>query len=246
MKIIIAVLLACFPAFAQATETVRVKISGMSGSEPALISTTSHSALFVLSSSIASASLSHENTASPGVDNEGAAKYYGGLTPASVAGAGSAGHFTLRITPSGDTLIKPTSVTYTTSVKFPNNPSSIRLLSSEDNYVSTLATIRTDVERTTTTNLDATASNGTFLLVWEAADDFGEFGEGAGGFSTNDIVVAFDTDPDGDGVFGADDAFPNDPTQSALPAIPVPLMPVVVLFLLLGLLGLVGVSRLKL
>lgn len=242
MKIIIAVLLACLPAFAQATETVRVKISGMSGTEPASISTTSHSALFVLSSSIASASLTHENLASPGVDNEGAAKYYGGLTPASVAGAGRAGHFTLTITPPGGTLIKPTSVTYTTSLKFPNNPSSIRLLSSEDNYGSTLATIRTDVERTTTTNLDATASNGSFLLVWEAADDFGANGGGAGGFSTNDIVVTFDIDPDGDGVFGAADAYPNDATRST---VDVPTLPLFGYGVLVALLGLFGLRKLR-
>ena len=53
-------------------------------------------------------------------------------------------------------------------------------------------------------------------------------------------------DSDSDGVGDNADAFPNDPTRSALPAMPVPLMPAAVLFLLAGLLGLVGVRRLKL
>jgi large subunit ribosomal protein L40e len=53
-------------------------------------------------------------------------------------------------------------------------------------------------------------------------------------------------DSDSDGVGDNADAFPNDPTRSALPAMPVPLMPTVVLFLLAGLLGLMGVRRLKL
>ena len=48
-------------------------------------------------------------------------------------------------------------------------------------------------------------------------------------------------DSDGDGVGDNADAFPNDPTRSAMP---VPSMPALVLLLLAGLLGLVGVRRL--
>ena len=53
-------------------------------------------------------------------------------------------------------------------------------------------------------------------------------------------------DSDGDGVGDNADAFPNDPTRSALPAMPVPLMPAGVILLLAGLLGLVGGRRLRL
>ena len=53
-------------------------------------------------------------------------------------------------------------------------------------------------------------------------------------------------DSDGDGVGDNADAFPNDPTRSAFPAMPVPLMPAVVILLLAGLLGLVGGRRLRL
>ena len=48
-------------------------------------------------------------------------------------------------------------------------------------------------------------------------------------------------DSDGDGVGDNADAFPNDPTRSAMP---VPSMPALVLLLLAWLLGLVGVRRL--
>ena len=52
-------------------------------------------------------------------------------------------------------------------------------------------------------------------------------------------------DSDSDGVGDNADAYPDDPTRSALPATPVPLMPAVVLFLTAGLLGLLGVRRLR-
>ena len=50
-------------------------------------------------------------------------------------------------------------------------------------------------------------------------------------------------DSDGDGVGDNADAFPNDPTRSAMP---VPSMPALVLLLLAGLLGLLGVRRFRL
>ena len=72
------------------------------------------------------------------------------------------------------------------------------------------------------------------------------------GDGVNDDEDAFPNDPtetadsDNDGVGDNADAFPNDPTRSVLPAMPVPLMPALVLLLLAGLLGLLGVRRLKL
>ena len=72
------------------------------------------------------------------------------------------------------------------------------------------------------------------------------------GDGVNDDEDAFPNDPtetadsDGDGVGDNADAFPNDPTRSALPAMPVPLMPAGVILLLAGLLGLVGGRRLRL
>jgi hypothetical protein len=71
------------------------------------------------------------------------------------------------------------------------------------------------------------------------------------GDGVSDYQDAFPNDPnetadsDGDGVGDNADAFPNDPTRSALPAMPVPLMPAAVLFLLAGLLGFIGVRRLR-
>ena len=53
-------------------------------------------------------------------------------------------------------------------------------------------------------------------------------------------------DSDSDGVGDNADAFPTDPTRSVLPAMPVPLAPALVLLLLAGLLSLLGGRRLKL
>ena len=54
--------------------------------------------------------------------------------------------------------------------------------------------------------------------------------------------ISVTRDSDGDGVYDAEDAYPNDPSKWAAP---VPGMPAMLLFLLAGLLGLLGVRRLK-
>ena len=86
--------------------------------------------------------------------------------------------------------------------------------------------------------------------VWNSHAVFTRTGPSdSDGDGVNDDQDAFPDDPsetadsDGDGVGDNADAFPNDPTRSAMP---VPLMPAVVLLLLAGLLGLLGGRRLKL
>ena len=69
------------------------------------------------------------------------------------------------------------------------------------------------------------------------------------GDGVTDDQDAFPDDPtetadsDGDGVGDNADAYPDDPTRSVMP---VPVMPSLFLLLLAGLLGLLGVRRLKL
>ena len=55
--------------------------------------------------------------------------------------------------------------------------------------------------------------------------------------------ISVTRDSDGDGVYDPDDAFPDDPTRSAMPA---PALPSLVLLLAAALLSLVGVRRLRL
>jgi hypothetical protein len=57
------------------------------------------------------------------------------------------------------------------------------------------------------------------------------------------LEISVTRDSDGDGVYDAEDAYPNDPSKWAAP---VPGMPAMLLFLLAGLLGLLGVRRFKL
>ena len=58
------------------------------------------------------------------------------------------------------------------------------------------------------------------------------------------LEISVTRDSDGDGVYDAEDAYPNDPSKWAAPA-PVPFMPGLGLLLLTALLGLLGVRRLR-
>jgi hypothetical protein len=174
----------------QAAELVRVRISAMDGSEPGTINSSTYPSLFVIDSRIASAELTFQNPAAPTKNNLGPATWMPALTPSSVSAPQPGGYIQLTITPVTGQPISYGSITYTTSARYAANPSSLRLLSSQDGFSSTLAVINLDSERTGTVNLTTTASDSPFIFQWIAADDFGANGGGEAGFSSNDLVVS--------------------------------------------------------
>ena len=172
-----------------AQELVRVRISDMVGSEPGTISSASNPAIFDLDPRIASAELTFVNLAAPVKNDLGAATWMPALTPFSVSDPDPAGRIELTITPVGGETISYGSVTFTTRARFPNNPSSLRLQSSQDGFSATLSVISTDAERTETAALSTEPIGSPLVIRWEAHDDFGQNGGGEAGFATGDVVV---------------------------------------------------------
>ncbi len=171
-------------------ELVRVRVSAMDGSEPANISSATHPGLFALDPRIEAAEITYLNPNAMDKGDEGPATFFPALTPDPPQNP--AGYIELTITPAAGEPIAARQVTYTTSAKFPNNPSSLQLRSSEDSFATVLSTIQTDQERTETVPANTTLGDAPFAFRWIAGNDFGENGGGNSGFSTNDIVVEGD------------------------------------------------------
>ena len=175
-------------AGASLVELVRFRVSNLAGDEaPGLSSMTSPS-LFVLDSRIAAAEISYVNESVMSKNDEGPATYLPALTP-DISSGTEPGYIELTVTPaSGQTVILK-QLTYTTSAKFANNPSSFQLRSSEDAFATALSIIELDQERTETTEVTTSAGDAPFSFRWVAENDFGDNGGGAAGFTSNDIVL---------------------------------------------------------
>ena len=87
--------------------------------------------------------------------------------------------------------------------------------------------------------LDSTGSLFTYLGTRNRYDETIYDNSSAGVLQ---FEISVTRDSDGDGVYDAEDAYPNDPSKWAAP---VPGMPTMLLLLLAGLLGLLGVRRLR-
>lgn len=166
---------------------VRVRVSVMTGTEPAVIDSVSHPTLFQLHPDIEFARLEAINPAAQSKNPDDPATWRAAMTP--VPPTTIAGHVSLSIRPKAGTTPDIQRVIYTTSAKFDNNPSSFGLFSSEDAFTTALATIALDAEHSGMTPLPRTPGEAPLEIRWVAGNAFGEFGGGQAGFSTNDLIV---------------------------------------------------------
>jgi len=176
-----------------AGELVRINISAFTGDEPLLVNSTTNPELFELGPGVDFAELNTINPAAPNKSNFGPATYQPAVTPESPDN--TAGFLQLMIAPVAGETLNYSTISYTIEARFPNNPSSLSLQTSNDSFASDLSVIDTTSAVTETVPLGFTSPN-LVQIRWEAGDIFGEFGGGAAGFVNNDIVVT-DTPPDG-------------------------------------------------
>ncbi len=169
-------------------ELVRFGVSALAGDELADLSSTTSPALFALDPRIAVVEISYVNEAVMRKDDEGPATYLPALTPEIFSG-NAPGYIELTVVPALGQTVVPERITYSTSAKFANNPSSLQLRSSEDAFASVLSTIQLDQERTETTDVTISAGGAPFSFRWVAGNDFGENGGGAAGFTSSDVVL---------------------------------------------------------
>lgn len=169
-------------------ELVRFGVSALAGDEVADLSSTTSPSLFALDPRIAAVEISYVNEAVMNKDDEGPATYLPALTPELFSGD-EPGYIELTVTPALGQTVIPEQITYTTSAKFANNPSSLQLRSSEDAFSTVLSTIQLDQERTETSDVTISAGGAPFSFRWIAGNDFGENGGGAAGFTSNDVVL---------------------------------------------------------
>lgn len=169
-----------------AGELVRINISAFTGSEPITISSESNPDLFVLSPAVGLVELTTINPSAPNKNDLGMATYQPALTPD--VGGNVPGFMQLTVTPVAGNDLMFGSITYTTAARFPNNPSSLNLRTSNDAFASALSIINTEATRTEKVGLSFKADSAV-QIRWVAGNDFGEFGGGAAGFVNNDIVI---------------------------------------------------------
>jgi hypothetical protein len=168
---------------------VRVLVSQFDGSEPAAVSSISNPALFQLAPEIEYAVLKAVNPAGAFKENDGPGNYLPALTPIIPGFNDEPGYILLEVTPKSGMPVKPGAVTFQPGAKFPGNPSSLRFLTSADDYSATVASIDTAVTTPWGIAVDLPTTADTFGFIWLAANDFGDFGGGQAGFSGQDIVV---------------------------------------------------------
>jgi hypothetical protein len=165
---------------------VRVRVLEMGGPEPGTLTSDSHPHLFTLDPRVAHVELTFVN-AIPQKNDLGPGTWQPTLGPSPPEA--TPGYIQLTITPAVAQPLSYGRITYTTEARFANNPSSLRLQSSEDGFAGTLSVIPLDRRRTESVELVTSSSDAPFSFRWEAHNDFGEAGGGEAGFAGGDVFV---------------------------------------------------------
>jgi hypothetical protein len=184
----VSIMNSVFSAFA--ADLVTINLDQFVGNEPATISSTSDPALFTLDPSVASAELTAVNPCTPIKNDNGADNWFPTMTPPVPVCSDPPGYIQLTIEPNPDTQVQYACISFRTQALFASNPSSFQLKFSEDSFSSTLVTISLASARTTSVGLTTTPTSDPFSFRWIAGNDFGEFGGGEAGFTTENLVVS--------------------------------------------------------
>lgn len=165
---------------------VRILISNMTGSEPITISTTDQPELFKLSPAVESVTVTAVNPAAMSKQDDAMATWRAAMTP--MPPASEAGRIEITVSLVAGETIDVKELVYTTSARFASNPTSFQVKTNVDSFANTLSTINLDAERTERLPVDHIVTD-RYIVRFVAGNDFGEFGGGQAGFSTNDVEI---------------------------------------------------------